>query len=100
MIILRPAGRGMLVVLSLLSQSIVQIFTLIGTLIAKISWGSGRCLKLMLKPLKFVGLGYFGAFASLYEVSRSFGILGELLFTVIGLGLLLWPMVIPHYAEN
>ena len=54
----------------------------------------------MITPLKYFHLGYFGIFSGLYSIFRSLGIVGELIFTFVGLIFLLWPMVIPYYADN
>jgi hypothetical protein len=53
-----------------------------------------------LKIIKWISLGYFGAFRGLYRSMKKFGIVGEIGFTCIGLVWLLWPMVVPYYAEN
>ena len=31
---------------------------------------------------------------------KRMGMIGEIIFTLVGLVMLLWPMIIPYYAEN
>ena len=97
---MRPVGRGALYFISIIADGLSKSLGLIGNLIAKLTFGSGRCIKLMIKPFKFFVFGYFGMFSSLYFLFKKLGILGELIFTFVGLLMLLWPMIVPYIAEN
>jgi len=70
------------------------------SILLSLGCGSGRFIKLLIKPLTLLNLGYFGAFKSLYLAMKKLGIIGEIIFTLIGLAWLLWPMIVPYYAEN
>jgi hypothetical protein len=112
----RAAGNGMLAFIRYLIKRVGDLFRFIGSILKKVSFAVGSALYTAIKnvlsvvgkvikflvtwilaPIKGLNNIYFSIFKFLLVSCRSLGIIGELIFTVIGLAYLFWPLAVAYY---